>query len=80
MADEDKLQTDGGQQSAAHPAPDPHKADPTPERYPGARRDDAVEYPDEKRSFDPPKASPKSQKGAGDGLLGPGGDPAEGKP
>jgi hypothetical protein len=45
--------------------------DKGPERYPSARRDDAVENP----SFQPPPGAGAKQ----DGFEGPQGDPAEGK-
>jgi hypothetical protein len=54
-----------------------------PERYPRADRTDAVEP----RSFEPSTDAPTPGQGddatpdaRGEGRLGPGGDPAEGKP
>lgn len=62
-----------------------------PARYPSVRQDDAVERPGRKpaaevRSFDPSVDAPTPRQSEGapplsrqDGLLGPQGDPAEGK-
>jgi len=87
-AREGRLQTAGRDDNAAQPldaAPD-HGG---PERYPAARRDDAIEGPSEgePRSFDPKVDAPTPRQGAGDtssdarqeGFSGAQGDPAEGK-
>lgn len=84
---DDKINTEGRKANAAQPL---NAADDNAgaERYPPARRDDAVEGAGEARSFDPAADAPTSRQGAGDtsppasaneGRLGPGADPAEGK-
>jgi hypothetical protein len=92
MADEDKIQTDGRKRNAAQPLNASGRGK-EPERYPAVRQDDAVEpspedLAGEGRSFDPAKGAPSrppqgagdtSPPSTGDGRLGPGGDPAEGK-
>jgi hypothetical protein len=86
LPDDGKVQTQGRKDNAAQPL-DASKNREGAERYPPVRQDDAVEArPEEGRAFDP---NPKPRQGAGDGgappaanegRLGPGGDPAEGKP
>jgi len=72
--------TDGDKDQSAVPEDEAVKKGREPEQYPQVRQDDAVE-PDEplaeRRSFDPARDMPVSTN---DGRLGPGGDPAEGKP
>ncbi len=91
-ADRDTIQSGGREANAARPlnaAPD----EGGPERYPAVDQSDAVERTsrpgapaDEPRSFDPSADAPTPREGpadggapAGDGRLGPAGDPAEGK-
>jgi hypothetical protein len=87
-ANDDKIQTGGREANAAQPlnASDNEQG---PERYPPVRQDDAVETGETARSFDTGSNNPEPRQGAGDtttpsstndGRLGPGGDPAEGKP
>ena len=64
------MQTDGRKANAAQPL-DAAKDQGGPERYPSAGKDDAVTGPGQ--------ANPQPPQGAGDGDLGPAGDPAEGK-
>ena len=85
-ATEDKIQTGGRKENAALPL-NTSKNERGAERYPPVLQDDAVEAPGEERSFG---GKPQPKQGAGDssappvstneGRLGPGGDPAEGKP
>ena len=87
-ANDDKIQTGGRKANAAQPlnASDNEEG---PERYPSVRQDDSVETGESARSFEQGSDNPQPRKGAGDtsspastneGRLGPGGDPAEGKP
>jgi hypothetical protein len=80
MADpssDDRIQSKGREANDAQPL---NAADDNggPERYPSARKDDAVE------SIEPKTPNPQPRQGAGDssvneGRLGPGADPVEGK-
>ncbi|MDB5423690.1 MAG: hypothetical protein JWQ29_1106 [Phenylobacterium sp.] len=73
MVNQDKGQNAGPEGDAARKPREP-------EQYPPVRQDDAVEAsppPRERRSFDPVHDAPVSTN---EGRLGPGGDPAEGKP
>ena len=85
-ADDDRNQTQGRKANAAQPldAADDNKG---AERYPKVSMDVSVEEPGEERCF--ADKNPQPRQGAGDtappvstneGRLGPGGDPAEGKP
>jgi hypothetical protein len=86
LPDDGKVQTQGRKDNAAQPI-GASKNREGAERYPPVRQDDAVEAPPgEDRAF---TANPRPRQGAGDGeappaanegRLGPGGDPAEGKP
>jgi hypothetical protein len=73
--------TNGDKGRSSGPEDDALKKGREPERYPQVRQDDAVEPETapapERRSFDPTKDTPPA---ADEGRLGPGGDPAEGKP
>jgi hypothetical protein len=80
MTDQDKMQSEGRKDNAARPD---HQAagTVTPEVYPPAGKDDAVERTGrteavvgEKRAFEATKPPATDE-----GRLGPGGDPAEGK-
>jgi hypothetical protein len=71
------IQSDGRDKNDAQPL-DAAKDKGGPERYPSARKDDAVE------TVEPKTFNPEPRQGAGDssvneGRLGPGADPAEGK-
>ena len=87
-ANDDKMQTGGRKANAAQPL-NASDNEAGPERYPPVRQDDAVETGEATRSFDTGSNNPQPRQGAGDtsapastseGRLGPGGDPAEGKP
>jgi len=78
--------TAGREANAATPLDKEQPTEAAPERYPSVRQDDSIETPGEGRSFDPSVSAPTPRQGAGDdaqaageGRLGPEGDPAEGK-
>lgn len=74
-ARDERLQSKGREANDALPldaAPD----NAGPERYPSARKDDAVEM----KSFNPDPPQGAGDTSVNTGRLGPGGDPAEGKP
>ncbi len=86
LPDREKIQTQGRQDNAAQPL-NAAEAKGGAERYPPVKPDDGVEATPEDRSFG--GGNPEPRQGAGDGAasaavnegrLGPGGDPAEGKP
>jgi hypothetical protein len=95
MSDQPKDQSEGREKNAAASAP-PGVSNVSPQDYPSAGRDDAIErtgrteeVAGEGRSFDSKTGNPAPKQGAGDasapsstseGLMGPQGDPAEGKP
>lgn len=84
VSDHGKDRSKGREDNAARPL-GASGGSPTPAPYPETRRDDSIESPGERRSFDPAVNAPAQRRGAGDaseideGLLGPKGDPAEGK-
>ncbi|MFZ5718804.1 MAG: hypothetical protein ACOY5Y_04975 [Pseudomonadota bacterium] len=84
----DEIQSEGRKKNAALPL-NVEKENAGAERYPPARKDDSVERVESQaRTFGAGGDNPKPRQGAGDGgpppskndgLLGPDGDPAEGK-
>ena len=87
-ANDDKIQTAGRKANAAQPL-NAAADNGGPERYPPVRQDDAVQTPEEAKTFGSASNNPEPPQGAGDtsapastndGRRGPGGNPAEGKP
>ena len=95
MSEQPKGQSKGRENNAAT-SDYPDVSSVSPQDYPPAGRDDAIErtgrteeVAGESRSFDNGTGNPEPRQGAGDtsappstndGRLGPQGDPAEGKP